>query len=55
MEGVLETNMQLGAEDQDGNSLSERGKLGTRPSLSHRREVRMWATNQICPWFSSQL
>lgn len=55
MEGILKTDMQLGAEDQDGNNLRERGKVGTSRRTSHQREVKTWATNQICPWFSPQL
>lgn len=55
MDIVLEIDKQLGVWDSDGNNLKERGKVGTTPSTLHYREVRMWATNQICPWLDPQL
>lgn len=55
MDVVLEINKQLGVGDCDGNNLKERGKVGTTHSTLHYREVKMWATNQICPWLDPQL
>lgn len=55
MEVVLEIDKQLGLGDHDGKDLKERGKVGTTPSTSHCGEVKMWATNQICPWLDPQL
>lgn len=55
MDVVLEINKHLGVGDYDGNNLKERGKVGTIPSTLHYREVKMWATNQICPWLDLQL